>query len=87
MGYFLCIHWRRWYQGKKHFLKPKYILVGNEDKDACTNNSAYDMILFFKINCTGGRSLKPLSSEKLRFVKEMPLINLCCHSNWVCSHR
>lgn len=77
MGYSLCIHWgRRRYQGKKRFLKPKSILVGNEGKEVYTNNSAHDMILFFKIKCIGRGWLKPLSSEKLRFVIERPLINL-----------
>lgn len=69
------------------FLKPTYILVGNEDKKACINNSAHDIILYFKIKCTGGSWLKLPSPEKLRFVIERFLINPGCHSNSLCSHR
>lgn len=68
-------------------LKPKYILVGNENKEDYTNNSTHVMILFFKIKCIGRGKAKPPNSKKLEFAIERPLINLCCHSNPMCSHR
>lgn len=50
---------------KKGFLKPKDVLVGNEDKEDCTNNSAHYVILFFKLKCTGREGLQLPSPEKI----------------------